>query len=255
MSRICIYPYRMASNSSKALAEALREVGHKVIRVYPDRNYTPRDDDIIIDWGNSAVPNWEHNRLINQPERVSIAANKRHTFDLLEWFLDTPTPSHTTSKNVASYWIELGNQIFCRTTLTGHSGQGIVVATTPEELVDAPLYTLSFTKTNEYRIHVFKNEIIDIQEKKKRSGTGVRSDHDVWNLGNDYIFAREGVECPVAAQNSAIMAVHHLGLDFGAVDVGYNRPSDSHVVFEVNTSPGLEGTTLQKYVERIGYEL
>lgn len=255
MSRICIYPYKMQSNSSKALAEALRELGHKVLRAYPDRNYTPRDDDIIINWGNSSSPTWDYGNIINRPARVAIAANKLRTFDLLDWFSDTPTPAYTPSKEIAALWIELGNKIFCRTTLTGHSGQGIVVANTEEELVDAPLYTISLQKTNEYRIHVFKGEVIDIQEKRKRSGTGVRSDHDVWNLGNDYIFAREGVECPIVAQSSAIMAVHHLGLDFGAVDVGYNRPSDSHVIFEVNTSPGLEGTTLQKYVERIGYEL
>ena len=49
-------------------------------------------------------------------------------------------------------------------------------------------------------------------------------------------------------RNAAIKA---LGLDFGAVDIIYNEAEDQHYVLEVNTAPGLEGTTLQKYTEAI----
>jgi D-alanine-D-alanine ligase-like ATP-grasp enzyme len=40
-------------------------------------------------------------------------------------------------------------------------------------------------------------------------------------------------------------------LDFGAVDVIYNRAQDKAYVLEVNTAPGLEGSTLDNYVEAI----
>jgi hypothetical protein len=112
------------------------------------------------------------------------------------------------------------------------------------------LYTKEFKKTNEYRVHVWGNEVLDIQEKRKRLGTGPSSDHDIWNHGNDFVFARQTVECPASVKDAAILAVKALGLDFGAADVGYNTNGDV-AVFEVNTAPGLTGTTLTKYVEKI----
>jgi D-alanine-D-alanine ligase-like ATP-grasp enzyme len=39
-------------------------------------------------------------------------------------------------------------------------------------------------------------------------------------------------------------------LDFGAVDVIWNEKEDKYYVLEVNTACGLEGTTLDKYVEQ-----
>jgi glutathione synthase/RimK-type ligase-like ATP-grasp enzyme len=39
-----------------------------------------------------------------------------------------------------------------------------------------------------------------------------------------------------------------LGLDFGAVDIGHRIIDNKVFVFEVNTAPGIEGTTLQRYV-------
>lgn len=46
----------------------------------------------------------------------------------------------------------------------------------------------------------------------------------------------------------AIAAVKALGLDFGAVDV-CTAEDGNHYVFEVNTGPGLEATSFDKYVE------
>jgi hypothetical protein len=40
-----------------------------------------------------------------------------------------------------------------------------------------------------------------------------------------------------------------LHLDFGAVDVGWNEHHGEATIYEVNTAPGLEGTTLEKYYE------
>jgi D-alanine-D-alanine ligase-like ATP-grasp enzyme len=45
------------------------------------------------------------------------------------------------------------------------------------------------------------------------------------------------------------MAVNHLGLDFGAVDMIYNAKRNTYYVLEVNTACGLAGETLNKYVE------
>ena len=48
---------------------------------------------------------------------------------------------------------ERGEKVVCRTTLTGHSGEGIVIARNPDQVVEAPLYSLYFPKVREYRIY------------------------------------------------------------------------------------------------------
>jgi len=236
-----IYPYKMSSKSSRDLARAL-----DTIRVYPDRKYVYKDNHLVINWGSSRVPDWHCAEMLNQPYPVLDAANKLSSLYKFNEF-NVPTVEWTEYSYEADRWREW-DKVFARTILTGHSGKGIVVCTT--ELVPAPLYTKEFRKTNEYRVHVWDNEVLDIQEKRKREGTGSRIDHDIWNHGNDFVFARQNVNCPDVVKDAAILAVQALGLDFGAADVGYNTNGDV-AVFEVNTAPGLTGTTLTKYVEKI----
>lgn len=248
MGRIIIYPYKMGSQSAKALQGELKQmVGHttKVLRVRPNGNYRKRSNDLIINWGSSMQPVWG-TPTINQYAAISSASNKLHTFNAID---DELLPTWTTDQALATEWVNSGQKVFARTILSGHSGNGIVVCT--DSIVHAPLYTLAFDKTREYRVHVWQGEILDVQEKRKRSGTGSRSDCDVWNHGNDFVFAREGIELPTSVEQAAIKAVHQLGLDFGAVDIGYNHRNASLAVFEVNTAPGLVGTTLSKYAQKV----
>ena len=50
-------------------------------------------------------------------------------------------------------------------------------------------------------------------------------------------------------RQAAIKAVEALGLDFGAVDVGWN--AQGPVVYEVNRAPGLDNATTERYGQRI----
>jgi len=49
--------------------------------------------------------------------------------------------------------------------------------------------------------------------------------------------------------DEGLASVMALGLDFGAVDIVYNENDNKAYVLEINTAPGLSGTTLEKYVE------
>ena len=84
-----------------------------------------------------------------------------------------------------------------------------------------------------------------MQQKKKRhgviDGSGIR------NHANGWVFARVDITPPAKLIEAAIEAVKLLKLDFGAVDVGYRERDDKVFVFEVNTAPGIEGTTVDKY--------
>jgi len=245
MMKPIIYPYKMASQSAKLLSSSL-----DCRRVYPDRNYHPTSDHLIINWGNSTLPNWRHNpfKLLNDPFRVARACNKLTTFENLK-ARGVSIPEFKTNKTVASWWIDQGHKVFCRTSLTSHSGIGIIIASTVEELVDAPLYVKAVKKDKEYRVHVFRDEIIDYQQKKKREGfeggiPGIR------NHANGWVYARNDIQLPEEVANQSIKAVQALGLDFGAVDICTGQDGDVYT-FEVNTAPGLHGTTLTKYTEAI----
>lgn len=245
--RVIIYPYKMSSKSAKQLQKGFQEAGVQCLRVYPDGKYRPRSDDLIINWGSSREPTWATDNMLNGTQRVGHTSNKLKAFELLKSH-NINIPWYTTDKAVAiNRMLANDSKMFCRTILTGHSGRGIVVASTPEEVIDAPLYTESFPKTNEYRVHVMGESCIDLQEKRKRSGTG-RERGDVWNHSNNFVFCRSDTFPPLAVCNTAISATKALGLKHCALDIGYDERTATHVVFEANTAPGIEGSTVNHYV-------
>lgn len=242
MYRLKVFPYKLGSSSAKALANGLR-----VKRVRS--TYEPRRNDVIINWGRSSPITYVRTHLdLNNHEAIALACNKLKTFTKLTGRGFNDVPDWTAWIEEAKGWIENGDKVYCRTSLTGHSGSGIVVASSIDELVDAPLYTKATKHKHEFRVHVFKGSVIDVQQKKRRIGydgadTGIR------NHSNGYIYARSTVEYPEELLTASIKAVELLGLDFGAVDIGYRERDNKVFVFEVNTAPGLTGTTLEKYIQ------
>jgi glutathione synthase/RimK-type ligase-like ATP-grasp enzyme len=123
-------------------------------------------------------------------------------------------------------------------------------------VVDAPLYTKYIKKADEYRVHVFDGEVIDVQQKRKRQEVENEDvDYQIRNSTGGWVFCRAEVDIPDICLSMARRAVSALGLTFGAVDIGYNRREDMAYVFEVNTAPGLEGTTLDTYYAAIEKKL
>jgi glutathione synthase/RimK-type ligase-like ATP-grasp enzyme len=232
----------MGSQSARALARGLG-----VLRVRD--TYVPKRRDLIINWGKSNLQTRYPLQVINHPDAVRIAANKLLTYQLLKLKDFESRPEWTTSIIEASDWIEDSYKVYCRTQLTGHSGSGIVIASTSDELVHAPLYTRSIKYKYEYRVHVFQGRLLDVQQKKKRLNWEGNSIQGIRNASNGWVYARDNVECSALVTDAAIEAVNILGLDFGAVDIGYNQHEDKCYLFEVNTAPGLEGTTLIKYIQ------
>lgn len=245
---------RFAANSNgsqglRNLKVALQDRGHDVLLIkHKKSKYIPRDTDLIINWGIppfNPLPN-----SLNQNARN--ASNKITAFQLmsprnkLRW---------TTDKEEAKTF----KLCYCRTLLCSSQGRGIVVARSPEEVVDAPLYTKGIISVaGEYRVHVFKGEVIYIVQKKKLSSEqrelrGISNVNPyIRNHENGYIFAREDISSyPDSVKTVALNAIEDLQLDFGAVDVVVSGYSDNSFVLEVNTAPGIEGTTVKKYVEAI----
>jgi glutathione synthase/RimK-type ligase-like ATP-grasp enzyme len=202
---------------------------------------------ILINWGNSEPYPYKNCRVINNPEAVALASNKIRTFNY--WSnAGVSCPEWTTSFDQAESWVNDGATVFCRTRVQAHSGDGIVIATNPDELVSSGLYTKYIKKKKEFRVHVFNKEIIDIQEKRRSMGSS--AGFLIRNHANGFVFCRDNIIEPTDLRDVAIQAVTSLGLDFGAVDVIYNEHYDKCYALEVNTAPGLEGTTLQSYINK-----
>ena len=188
--------------------------------------------------------------MLNRTEAVARASNKLKFFDAVVG--QVSIPSFTTSQEVAKEWVNAGKTVICRTILNGHSGAGIVLADKPEEVVKAPLYTEYVPKKEEYRVHVFNGEVIHASRKaRKKEIPDEEVNWKVRNHGNGFIFQHENFELPEDCAVQSIKAIEAVGLDFGAVDVIWNDKQQKSYVLEVNTAPGIEGTTLERYTEAI----
>ena len=237
-----LFPYKVGSVSAKRLARTLG-----ILRVSP--SYNAKRKDVIVNWGSSSPPHfrWMEQDL-NKPHSIQLACDKLTTFNILSQNGFTNLPKWSISKQEI-YELANGKDIYCRTTTTGHSGHGIIIANTFNQLVNAPLYTVATKHKHEYRVHVFRDQILDVQQKKKKLGYG--NGNGIRNHSNGWIYARAEIAPSEELLSSARRAVQLLGLDFGAVDIGHRLIDNQFFVFEVNTAPGLEGTTLDKYAKAI----
>lgn len=242
--KIRIQQYRPGSRSARELSRALG-----VLRLTPRREAREaRDAKFIINWGSTKEVPYATG-YINHPQSVERASDKLAAFAAFTE-AQVPTVEWTVDNGEAQSWLEDGHTVVARTLLRANSGRGIVVVEPNDVLPPAPLYTKYFKKRDEYRVHVGAGTILCVQQKRvRRDMADGERDFRVRNHNNGFVFCTGDVQPPVVVSDAAVAAVNALGLDFGAVDVGYNVHHDRAAVFEVNTAPGLEGSTPAKYRE------
>lgn len=242
MPRLYVVPYNLGSESAKKLAQGLgclRSNGGKKFRW----------DTTVINWGNSQVNLRGHRiKVLNKPEAIAIASNKLSTFRTLQMY-GVPTVEWTTDRVKASDWLDENTIVYARHKLSSSSGDGIEIVKFEDNIPYAPLYTKGFNKSHEYRVHIANGRVIDFTKKKHRSG--VETNPLIKNMANGWVFCRDGVALPGAVRAASLAAVQAIGLDFGAVDILYREREDVARILEINTAPGLEGTTLEKYKEEL----
>ena len=259
--RLVIWAAKGMFKSARKLATALKpETQRKVLIVRSDSlRFKPRPTDVIINWGNSKAPEFykslvEWQAHYNDIEPVGIAVNKLRTFQALQDRCNIP--EWTTDREQALKWYFANIPFLLRTTLTGFGGAGIIFHDKQAEdyekfsgdIKEAPLYVQYKKKKKEFRVHVFKGEVIDITQKKKRKDFDGEINTKIRNYANGWVYCREGIEpLPEDLTSQAITAVHALGLDFGAVDVIYNEKENKTYILEINSAPGMEGQTIEAY--------
>lgn len=254
MTITAMFTYNQHSEGSKNLATALNipRIKHHGSSFRGSRQKT------ILNWGASTERFQASNatlldcNIINHPSRIEVASDKLRSFRA---FRDNsvPSPEFTESLSEAQRWLESGEMVFARTVLRGHSGNGIVIMD-PDHgdtwEARANLYVKYFKKKDEYRVHILRGEVIDVQRKGLREEFRGQADVNwkVRNLANGFVYVRnDGRTTPSCVLDAARQAVSALQLDFGAADIIYNERDNRALALEVNTAPGLQGTTVENY--------
>lgn len=219
---------QLKSQSLKRVAEGLsNHLGYKVWR-----SSQPRADKRNIRYGD--------------------CKDKLHQY---QWFEahDLPSLPFTTNREVAGQWLSDGCTVVARTLLNSSEGKGIHVSEPGEQLTNAPVFTKYIPKKREYRVHIFRDKVVQILEKRR--GENYNGESKIRNTANGYVFCQHDITLPAGGQtrlhNLALDASKVTDSDFKGVDIGYNEKKDLLFVIEVNSAPGIEGSNVDKYVEVI----
>jgi hypothetical protein len=248
-----------SSDSLNDLVAGLKEKGHNVLKQkLRGSTWQGCASHYIINWGLSHRGTVREGLpILNEPTSVFVCSSKTKTLQKLrDEGMYAHIPKFVTNITDASSMLQReGVPIYCRTLDNSSQGNGIKIAREINELVAAPLYTQMLPSIErELRIHVFKSKVIDFQQKKRigrsrREAEGIQLDEEIRNLNNGWIFARDGVTIDDTISSVAVKAVNCVGLDFGAVDLVISDGIPK--VLEINSAPGLSGTTLLNYADAI----
>lgn len=256
---IYFYPYNRFSSSVRELRKFFKERNVKTKSLDINANLNFKPNDLVINWGTSKVPYWGNKSFnyLNSPYSVYWTVNKLKFFEFVkEQNVDFIPTFWTSKEKVKQFLLENPKKkILARTILNGHSGAGIEIITNETTSIpEAPLYVLYIPKEKEFRVHIFKNEIVDIQEKRMRSkeernmetfSTTIRNHHTGW------VYCRNDITEPSDLRETALTAINILKLDFGAVDIIWNAKQNKCYILEINTAPGLVETSISIYGNKI----
>ena len=172
------------------------------------------------------------------------------------WFTEQGIPclEYTTNPVAVNTWLDEGHVVFGRKYLNASCGKGIVVIEPNkpgEQFPILPVYTKYKKKKREFRVHVFKDEVVNVTEKKRRKEFDGERDTKIRNLANGYVFVQTVANEPPGLRELALSAAKVSGSDFRGVDIGYNEKKNELFVIEVNSAPGIQGTNVEKYLDAI----
>ena len=238
--KLYFYLYDKYSVAGRELARACNA---KTIKL-EDTRFRPAPDKLVINWGNSnpAVP-----VDLNQPRSVGRAIHKLRAFERFQQ-MGVSCPLFTQSVVIAQEWSDSNYRVVGRDLEGASGGRGITLYDRGAQIGNHRFYTRYVKKQREFRIHVFNGDVIFQQEKLKKNGVEDR-DKYIRSHNRGWVFAFRHLEedpVPESVITTAINAIETLELDFGGVDIGYHELTGA-TVFEVNTAPGIEETSLDAY--------
>jgi glutathione synthase/RimK-type ligase-like ATP-grasp enzyme len=226
LTKLRLVSKKLGSNSLKALAEGLStKLGYRVWR-----SKTPKLNRNNITYGDCKDKLFQY-----------------------QWFQANQVPGlpFTTCKETVNQWLQEGREVVARTLLRSSEGKGIIILSPGDIVCNAPVYTQYRKKKREYRVHVFKDQVVQVLEKRKRKEFNGEVNTKVRNTANGYVFCSQDVVEPEGIRELALKASKVTNSDFKGVDIGYNEKLNELFVIEVNSAPGIQGSNVDKYIDAI----
>lgn len=226
-----------------------RPTGRKIARALGMIGRTKPVDalGVSIRWGSAQYP--MITSQVQQADAIARAGNKLVAF---QCFKRDGVPCPEFKMDITLSDIQEG-EWFGRKT-HGMCGRDIRVCGVVDYVPGtSDFYSKYIPNKREYRIHVFKNQILGVMGKyldfPDQAGDGY-----IKNYLHGYRFRTPNKELKTDRTDAAVGAVKSLGLDFGAVDllVGFDNKA---YVLEVNTAPALASLTFDKYIAAFKKEL
>lgn len=167
-----------------------------------------------------------------------------------QYFKDNniPHPEWTTDFAVARDWVRSGITVVCRNRIRSERGHGIVLADSEATLVESKVYTKYIPKKREFRVNIFKDQVINIREKVGKAGS---TNTKIRTPDNGYSTVKLLAEAPKGLSELALAAAKVSNSDFKGVDICYNQLKDYLFVLEVNSGPAIEGASVQEFAAAI----
>lgn len=226
------------SESARMLVNTLRQLGQRVRRqMHVD--FRARPEDTVVCWG------WPRHHD-HGGVRLNAQRGVANKYDELVKLAaaGVRVPKHSLQAQ-GDGWVGRSLQ---------HEGGNDFLVTRPRY----DYWTKIVRATKEYRVHVWKGKIMRIADKRHRRdqewlATG-RQPHEwcrTWDAGWFTAYGFPHGEVPRGIRQACRDALTALGLDFGAVDVGWLPSEERPVVFEVNRAPGLGPNTARLYCNKI----
>lgn len=256
-----IFPYYPNSPSAQRLRVATTPLMNRVT----SRTLNTLPSSItIVNYGNALDPSSNTELSVRRVDWVNHPNAVRNVSSKLRFFSrnerqDLAVP-WTDSLEDARWWIDNGTTVVARTILNGHSGNGIILLDRDNisqyDLSNVRLFTKYIPKRYEFRVHMFNNNIIDLQKKSAIRSSEVAPDWRIRTHRTGFIYSRENLSTihPNViniVSNAASEVFRPFNLDFGAVDVIYNERENRAYVLEINSAPGIEGATVDSYAQAL----
>ena len=226
---IHVYYAAAGAESAKALTDEIKKTAKVQIHQQKKGPFVFEDGDLLVNWGGSTAQYLGGTKWLNK----KILVNK---LSMLRKFgsAGVPTVKFMEGKPGAVNW-------YAR-RFNHMDGDDLV-----EKLDIGDFYVQHVDTVREFRVHVFKGEIIraSLKVPLEDGADPIFKTGDKWGFSTRNWKADLGV-----CKKVAIDAVAALSYDFGGVDVALLR-NGSPLVFEVNAAPWLGGDACRRYAKEI----
>ncbi len=201
------------------------------------------------DTGNRDFSEYEHvikygfsrpikaNHVFNTAAAVQAAINKLDVYKAFK--PDGFCVEFTGDPKEALKWIKDGHKIVARNDLYGSHGDGVFILDGDKEFNNTPaiLWTKYIPHTHEFRVNLWRDEVISIYDKPEVKG--------------EFRFILyKGQEKQQQLVDMAAAVYKKIGLDWCGLDVLCDKKGNL-TLLEINSGPILFPYTMRKLVERI----